>query len=172
MLIGIDVGGTHTDGVCILDSRVQVAAKVPTDHDNLLGTITEVLRSIVRDCPGEDIRTINLSTTLSTNTIVTNRAEQVGMFVIPGPGIDAQAYALGDHYYSVGGAWITVAPFRPKFVRNISSPWPERVGMPESVCTELWANSARAILNRNPLLPSFWLLRPTLSPRDTGFLKP
>ncbi|GAB1409819.1 hydantoinase/oxoprolinase family protein [Desulfovibrionales bacterium] len=103
MLIGIDVGGTHTDGVCILDSRVQVAAKVPTDHDNLLGTITEVLRSIVRDCPGEDIRTINLSTTLSTNTIVTNRAEQVGMFVIPGPGIDAQAYALGDHYYSVGG---------------------------------------------------------------------
>ena len=41
MLIGIDVGGTHTDGVCIRDGRVEAMAKVPTDHDNLLATITE-----------------------------------------------------------------------------------------------------------------------------------
>lgn len=103
MLIGIDVGGTHTDGVCIRDGRVEAMAKVPTDHDNLLATITEALCSILKDCNGAGIRTINLSTTLSTNSIVTGRTEKVGMFVIPGPGINADAYALGNQYHILSG---------------------------------------------------------------------
>ncbi|MBP9944701.1 MAG: hydantoinase/oxoprolinase family protein, partial [Desulfomicrobium sp.] len=103
MLIGIDVGGTHTDGVCIRDGRVEAMAKVPTDHDNLLATITEALCSILKDCKGAEIRTINLSTTLSTNSIVTGHTEKVGMFVIPGPGIDASAYALGSQYHILSG---------------------------------------------------------------------
>ncbi|NLY40823.1 MAG: hydantoinase/oxoprolinase family protein [Desulfovibrionales bacterium] len=124
MLIGIDVGGTHTDGVCIQGSRVEVVAKVPTDHDNLLGTITEVLQAIVRDCPSTDIRTINLSTTLSTNTIVTNRSEPVGMFVIPGPGIDAQSYALGEQYHILGGCvdhrGAISAKIRPEYIKPMA----------------------------------------------------
>lgn len=103
MLIGIDVGGTHTDGVCIRDGRVEALTKVPTDHDNLLGTISEALCNILKDCKGSDVRTINLSTTLSTNSIVTGRTEKVGMFVIPGPGIDAKAYSLGSQYHIVPG---------------------------------------------------------------------
>ena len=103
MLIGIDVGGTHTDGVCIRDGRVEAMAKVPTDHDNLLATITEALCAILKDCKGAEIRTINLSTTLSTNSIVTGHTEKVGMFVIPGPGIDASAYALGSQYHILSG---------------------------------------------------------------------
>ncbi|NLW81975.1 MAG: hydantoinase/oxoprolinase family protein [Desulfovibrionales bacterium] len=103
MLIGIDVGGTHTDGVCMRDGRVEAMVKVPTDHDNLLATISEALHSILKDCTGAQIRTINLSTTLSTNAIVTGRTEKVGMFVIPGPGIDARSYALGDQYHILSG---------------------------------------------------------------------
>lgn len=103
MLIGIDVGGTHTDGVCIRDGQLLAMAKVPTDHDNLLATITEALRTILKDCQGADIRTINLSTTLSTNSIVTGHTEKVGMFVIPGPGINPQAYAVGSQYHVLTG---------------------------------------------------------------------
>ncbi len=103
MLIGIDVGGTHTDGVCIRDGQLLAMAKVPTDHDNLLATITEALRTILKDCQGADIRTINLSTTLSTNSIVTGHTEKVGMFVIPGPGINPQAYAVGSQYHILSG---------------------------------------------------------------------
>ncbi|NCD26306.1 MAG: hydantoinase/oxoprolinase family protein, partial [Deltaproteobacteria bacterium] len=103
MLIGIDVGGTHTDGVCIRDGQLLAQAKVPTDHDNLLATITEALRAILKDCQGADIRTINLSTTLSTNSIVTGHTEKVGMFVIPGPGINPQAYAMGSQYHILSG---------------------------------------------------------------------
>lgn len=103
MLIGIDVGGTHTDGACVKDGRIQAMAKVPTDHDNLLDTISQVLTSLLEKCDAREIRAINLSTTLSTNAIVTNRTEKVGMFVIPGPGIDAASYALGDQYHILSG---------------------------------------------------------------------
>lgn len=103
MHIGIDVGGTHTDGVCIRQGRLEALAKIPTDHDNLLETITQTIRAILRDCKSTDIRTINLSTTLSTNAIVTGRTEKVGIFVIPGPGINAQSYALGEHYHILPG---------------------------------------------------------------------
>jgi N-methylhydantoinase A/oxoprolinase/acetone carboxylase beta subunit len=78
-------------------------AKVPTDHDNLLATITEVLRLILKDCKGADIRTLNLSTTLSTNAIVTGRTEKVGMFVIPGPGINPESYTMGAQYHVLPG---------------------------------------------------------------------
>lgn len=103
MLIGIDVGGTHTDGVCIYDNQIMATAKVPTDHDNLLATITSTLRCILKDCPETKIRTVNLSTTLSTNAIITGRTEKVGMFVIPGPGINPQAYAVGDQFHVLSG---------------------------------------------------------------------
>lgn len=103
MLIGIDVGGTHTDGACIKDGHIQAIAKVPTDHDHLLDTISQVLSELLKSCDASEIRTINLSTTLSTNAIVTHRTEKVGMFVIPGPGIDASSYALGDQYHILSG---------------------------------------------------------------------
>ncbi len=103
MHIGIDVGGTHTDGVCIHDGHVVAMAKIPTDQVNLLGTITQVLRVMINDCGTSDIKTINLSTTLSTNAIVTDQIEKVGMVVIPGPGIDASSYKLGKHYHIMPG---------------------------------------------------------------------
>ncbi|MGM0419182.1 MAG: hydantoinase/oxoprolinase N-terminal domain-containing protein, partial [Thermodesulfobacteriota bacterium] len=35
MIIGIDVGGTHTDGVLLSDKKTFKSIKIPTEKDNL-----------------------------------------------------------------------------------------------------------------------------------------
>lgn len=103
MHIGIDVGGTHTDGVLIHGDRVVATAKEPTG-DDLLATITSVMRHLVAEARGAAIASVNLSTTLSTNAIVTGTAEPVAVFAIPGPGIHADNYRIGDHFSILPGA--------------------------------------------------------------------
>ena len=44
MRIGIDIGGTHTDGVLLNNGQLIAAAKTPTNHDNLLESISQVLQ--------------------------------------------------------------------------------------------------------------------------------
>jgi N-methylhydantoinase A/oxoprolinase/acetone carboxylase beta subunit len=125
MIIGIDVGGTHTDGVCIHDGRLKAQAKAPTNHEDLLTTITGLLHAILKECNASDVHTVNLSTTLSTNVIVTGAAEKVGMFVMPGPGIDAGSYALGDHYHILPGCvdhrGVVSVKARPEHIRSLAA---------------------------------------------------
>ncbi len=104
MRIGIDIGGTHTDGVLIDGETIIAAAKTATVHDNLLDSITRVLRSILAGRNPKQIDTLNLSTTLNTNAIVTGRMEPVGMLVVGGPGIAAMTYQIGDHYHLIPGS--------------------------------------------------------------------
>jgi N-methylhydantoinase A/oxoprolinase/acetone carboxylase beta subunit len=104
MRIGIDIGGTHTDGVLIDGGMLVAAAKVPTVHDNLLDSINRVLRSILSGRDPKQIDTLNLSTTLNTNAIVTGRIDPVGMLVVGGPGIAAETYRIGDHYHLIPGS--------------------------------------------------------------------
>ena len=104
MRIGIDIGGTHTDGVLIDGNRLVAAAKAPTNHDNLLESISQVLQTILADQDPVRVRTLNLSTTLTTNAIVTGRTEPVGMLVAAGPGIGPQHYRIGEHYHIVYGS--------------------------------------------------------------------
>lgn len=103
MHIGIDVGGTHTDGVLIEAGRVVATAKEPTDGD-LLTTITSVLRKLTAEAHGRALASVNLSTTLSTNAIVTGTTEPVALFAIPGPGIRAESYRIGDPFIVLPGA--------------------------------------------------------------------
>jgi N-methylhydantoinase A/oxoprolinase/acetone carboxylase beta subunit len=102
MHIGIDVGGTHTDGVLIHQDQVVATAKEPTGE--LLESITTVLRTLVAEAHGAPIDSINLSTTLSTNAIVTGSVEPVAVFVIPGPGLPPETYRIGDPYICLPGA--------------------------------------------------------------------
>ena len=99
MLLGIDVGGTHTDAVAVdLDrepgKRVAATAKVRTDHDDLLGSVVAALEEILKQVEPSAIRRLNLSTTLSTNAIVENRTEEVGVLVSSGPGIGGRVSAI------------------------------------------------------------------------------
>ncbi|BBD09414.1 hydantoinase/oxoprolinase family protein [Desulfovibrio ferrophilus] len=104
MLLGIDVGGTHTDTVILDDGRVVAEAKIPTDHDDLLSSIQGALDAVLTGMDPAQIRSVNLSTTLSTNAIVENKIEDVGVLVSTGPGIDPENYRVGGHYHVVAGA--------------------------------------------------------------------
>lgn len=104
MRIGIDIGGTHTDGVLIDGSRLLAAAKTPTRHDNLLESISQVLNTLLAGQDAKRVRTLNLSTTLTTNAIVTGKTDPVGMLVVGGPGIAAKHYRIGEHYHQIYGS--------------------------------------------------------------------
>jgi len=104
MRIGIDIGGTHTDGVLIAGTRLVAAAKAPTNHDNLLESISAVLQAILTDQDPARVQTLNLSTTLTTNAIVTGRIDPVGMLVVGGPGIAAKHYRIGEHFHLIYGS--------------------------------------------------------------------
>ena len=104
MRIGIDIGGTHTDGVLIDGSRLLAAAKAPTNHDNLLESISQVLNTVLINQDPARVRTLNLSTTLTTNAIITGKIDPVGMLVVGGPGIAPKQYRIGEHYHQIYGS--------------------------------------------------------------------
>ncbi len=104
MLLGIDVGGTHTDVVVVDAKGVRSAAKVVTNHENLFESVNDGIASMLREVDAAAIDRINLSTTLSTNAIVEGTTEKVGMIVSAGPGIDPDHFKIGDHYHRIEGA--------------------------------------------------------------------
>lgn len=104
MRIGIDIGGTHTDAVLVDGTRLVTAAKTPTIPDDLLQSITRVLHSVLAGQDPGRVTTLNLSTTLSTNAIVTGSIDPVGMLVVGGPGIAAENYRIGDHFHLIPGS--------------------------------------------------------------------
>ena len=48
MILGIDVGGTHTDAVLLDHYEVKKKAKVLTNRENLLASLLEVTEEIGR----------------------------------------------------------------------------------------------------------------------------
>lgn len=104
MRIGIDIGGTHTDGVLLNNGQLIAAAKTPTNHDNLLESISQVLHTVLAGQDPARVRTLNLSTTLTTNAIITGKTEPVGMLVVGGPGIAPKHFRIGDHYHQIYGS--------------------------------------------------------------------
>jgi N-methylhydantoinase A/oxoprolinase/acetone carboxylase beta subunit len=104
MLLGIDVGGTHTDAVLLDRSGLVASAKVDTRQDDLLRSIQAALGGI-RESAGEvEVQRFNLSTTLCTNAIVQEELKPVGVMVSAGPGIDPEQFRIGDHFEVIRGA--------------------------------------------------------------------
>lgn len=107
MLLGIDVGGTHTDAVAMdLSQGTTVAAscKVPTRHEDLLSSVTEALGIILDTIDREAVSQLNLSTTLSTNAIVQGKTEDVGVIVSSGPGIDPHSFMPCKDFHVIDGS--------------------------------------------------------------------
>ncbi len=104
MYLGLDVGGTHTDAVLVDSSGVKALVKVVTDHDNLLNSVNGAFDTLLKEVNPGDIRRINLSTTLSTNAIVEDKTEKVGMLVTAGPGVDPAGYSLGNNFHIIEGS--------------------------------------------------------------------
>lgn len=104
MIIGLDVGGTHTDVVLIGKDCILRQVKVPTDAQNLLESVWTGLDEVTRDIPPEEIRRAVLSTTLTTNAIAEKKLTPTGMIVTSGPGVDPECFRTNDHYYHVAGS--------------------------------------------------------------------
>ncbi|BDD86343.1 hydantoinase/oxoprolinase family protein [Desulfofustis limnaeus] len=104
MIIGLDVGGTHTDAVLFGSHGLARDVKVPTDPDNLYETVLTALDRLLENQKARDVKRLVLSTTLATNMVVQNTLPPVAMVVSGGPGIDPEHFRVGEHYYVVPGA--------------------------------------------------------------------
>ncbi len=104
MIIGLDVGGTHTDAVLIGDGSIMRQVKVPTEHANLFECVWSALEQVTRDVRPEKIRRAVLSTTLTTNAIAEQKMAPTGMIVSAGPGVNPELFRTGPHYFCVSGS--------------------------------------------------------------------
>ncbi|MDY0361109.1 MAG: hydantoinase/oxoprolinase family protein [Desulforegulaceae bacterium] len=104
MIIGIDVGGTHTDGVLLSGDTIIKSAKIPTKKDNLYESVIKALDSLIENTNPSKIKRTVLSTTLTTNAVVQKKTSPVAVIVSAGPGIDPKFYKTGDYYFVAKGA--------------------------------------------------------------------
>jgi N-methylhydantoinase A/oxoprolinase/acetone carboxylase beta subunit len=104
MIVGLDVGGTHTDVVVLQGKEIVAKVKVLTDEKDLLKTVCFGVIQAIQGLEIQAIKRIVVSTTMATNAILQDKIEPVGVIVASGPGINPNAFAIGDYYYSVSGA--------------------------------------------------------------------
>ena len=104
MLIGIDVGGTCTDGVLFSEGTVIHRVKHLTDAADLEGTLLLVLDELLAHGKGKSIQRIVLSTTLVTNLLATGQGERTALLLLPGRGLPFSAYRISpDTHFLRGG---------------------------------------------------------------------
>lgn len=105
MLIGIDIGGTFTDGVLFSDGSIIQSVKHLTDEDDLEKTLLAVLDELLAHRERRGIRRVVLGTTLVTNLLATNQTERTALLLVPGSGLPFSAYEgiSPDTYFLKGG---------------------------------------------------------------------
>lgn len=103
MIVGLDMGGTHIDGVIIENGKIINTVKKPTNKDNLYESIWTTLKELIQRYDKSKIKRINLSTTVSTNAIVENKTSPVGMIIQSGPGLSHDFLACGDENIFISG---------------------------------------------------------------------
>jgi len=123
MILGIDVGGTHTDSVLVENFQVRKKAKVKTDNADIMASLLAAARKIVSNQNIGDIQRIVLSTTISTNAIVQGKTDRVGMILLCGPGLSPQHLTTcKDLFFAEGYTnhrGITVQPVNEKEISTI-----------------------------------------------------
>lgn len=86
IVIGIDTGGSYTDGVLFdrQTKRVIFSRKVLTTHQDLRICITAILDSLIGEAEnaGRDIQLISLSTTLATNAIAEGKSRPAALLLL------------------------------------------------------------------------------------------
>ena len=104
MLIGIDVGGTFTDGVLFDGKTVTATVKRPTNNLDIKNTLLQVLDELLAEVNHQDIHRIVLSTTLVTNMLATGNVERTALLLMPGPGLPLDTYKIFDDTYFLKGS--------------------------------------------------------------------
>jgi len=103
LIVGLDMGGTHVDAVLIHQGEIIEVTKRPTDRSNMLGSILDTLESLLYGQDPSKIERINLSTTISTNAIVENKTDPVGMIIQCGPGLESNFLRCGRENVFISG---------------------------------------------------------------------
>ena len=83
LVLGIDTGGTYTDGVLLdLDTKeVRQKAKAFTTREDLSIGIRKCIENM-KELEPRQVQLVSLSTTLATNAIVEGRGCRVGLILI------------------------------------------------------------------------------------------
>lgn len=103
MILGIDVGGTHTDAAIIKNHKLKKKAKVPTNAENLLDSFIKVTDEIFKDENPKDLKRLVISTTISTNAIVQGKTERVGLILTSGPGLPPSMLRINEDAHFISG---------------------------------------------------------------------
>ena len=124
MILGIDVGGTHTDAVLVENFRLIAKTKVLTSPTNMMSSLTEATTALLSGRKIDQIERIVLSTTISTNAIVQKKTNRVAMILLSGPGLAPSMLNPGvDAFFARGYVNHRGIP-----VENISSQEIVRIG--------------------------------------------
>lgn len=83
LFLGIDTGGTFTDGVLFdpVQRAVLHSVKTPTTHHDLKVCVLEALEQLVPGDPGR-VALVGLSTTLATNAVAEGKRKPVGLALL------------------------------------------------------------------------------------------
>ena len=103
MILGIDVGGTHTDSVLMKNREIIRKSKVLTDKANILKSVLDATSAVAGADDIKKLERIVLSTTISTNAVVQDHLDEVGLIVMSGPGVAPQDLPLADRTQRVAG---------------------------------------------------------------------
>ncbi|SJZ97272.1 hydantoinase/oxoprolinase family protein [Selenihalanaerobacter shriftii] len=105
MKLGIDIGGTHTDGVLLNDNNEIIKSiKLTTQHQELTNTILTGCQTLTSNLKAKELDRIVLSTTLATNVIAEQNYQPAGLLLIPGPGINPKLHNYAQHVEVVTGS--------------------------------------------------------------------
>ncbi|MGO0122337.1 hydantoinase/oxoprolinase family protein [Desulfothermobacter acidiphilus] len=96
LIAGIDVGGTHTDGVLLRGKEVKAQVKVPT-RPQLDEVLQEVWWRLLDESGAQpdQVARLTCSTTLVTNLVASGELEPVGLVLIPGGGLEPSLFYYG-----------------------------------------------------------------------------
>ena len=103
MILGIDVGGTHTDSVLMNNRKIVRKSKVLTDKENILKSVLMATEAVAKPEDIRNLQRIVLSTTLTTNAVVQNQLDPVGLVVMNGPGVAPKDLPLYDKANYIAG---------------------------------------------------------------------
>ncbi|MFO7967650.1 MAG: hydantoinase/oxoprolinase family protein [Archaeoglobaceae archaeon] len=103
-IIGIDAGGTNTDGVLLSENGLVSSVKVPSTPNDVAG-IKEVLKSLKGEAESNStvIDRVVIGTTLILNSALKGEMGKCACLLIPGPGLNPSLAEAGDLNRVVGG---------------------------------------------------------------------
>lgn len=116
-LIGIDVGGTFTDGILIKSGTIVTSVKTATNNLDISSSLFATLDDLLSFIPDKKlIERVVISTTTVTNLIATKQVEPTALILLPGYGLPNSYYEIGENCYFIKGA----IDFRGNIVEEIS----------------------------------------------------